>query len=247
MKDPHRVKDDATFVHLSALPVSALCKTLIDLPVLPILTEKEITSFNLSLVALIDRLWAWDLITSIIPYNPSAGGRHQFVYGWHLLQYAMCVKALPVLMVWAEGLDCQLGVRPHFSTCLLSTFPTPQNSPFTPYPLYPDHLSAWTSAPMMQWKREMGCQLRLAVSDSSTCWSWLIWWRGHMDHVCLAWLAYSHWRREQMFLQLIWECFTNKRSWLPRYEINFPPKRAFTVFLAERNKKTSGWGSILGY
>lgn len=54
--DPDRVKDDATSVHLCALPVSALCKTLIDLPVLPILSEKEITCFNPSLLALIDRL-----------------------------------------------------------------------------------------------------------------------------------------------------------------------------------------------
>lgn len=56
MIDPDRVKDDATFVHLSAFSVSALFKTLIDLPVPPILSEKEITHFDPSLMALIDRL-----------------------------------------------------------------------------------------------------------------------------------------------------------------------------------------------
>lgn len=48
----------------------------------------------------------------------------------------------------------------------------------------------------------VGCEWHFYMLDQGAR-SCLIWWCGHMDCVCLAWLAYSHWRREQMFFQLI--------------------------------------------
>lgn len=46
-------------------------------------------------------------------------------------------------------------------------------------------------------------------------WGCLIWWCGHIDWVCLAWLSYSQWRSEQSSFSLFGNFLKSKHSWLP--------------------------------
>lgn len=64
------------------------------------------------------------------------------------------------------------------------------------------------SAPVgLEWQRYM--------FDQGLC-GCLIWWCGHMDWVCLAWLAYAQWRSKQSSFSLFGNVLKSKHSVLPR-------------------------------